>query len=156
MLNDLQRSDEDWRVGILRYFNPVGAHESGLVGEDPLGVPNNLVPFVEQVAIGKWEKLLIWGNDYDTRPAPESATSFMSRPCIRTSECLEPPETAGRAYRQSRNRSRQLRFGGGSHFRAAAGQFRMQSANAGPAMLQSAKPTRRLRKKYWVGNQRDQ
>jgi UDP-glucose 4-epimerase len=66
MLKDLQRPDEDWRIGILRYFNPVGAHESGLVGEDPLGVPNNLVPFVAQVAIGKREKLLIWGNDYDT------------------------------------------------------------------------------------------
>jgi UDP-glucose 4-epimerase len=66
MLRDLYRSDSDWRIGILRYFNPVGAHESGLIGEDPLGVPNNLVPFVAQVAIGKREKLLIWGNDYDT------------------------------------------------------------------------------------------
>jgi UDP-glucose 4-epimerase len=66
MLKDLYRSDEDWRIGILRYFNPVGAHESGLVGEDPLGVPNNLLPFVAQVAIRKREKLLIWGNDYDT------------------------------------------------------------------------------------------
>ena len=66
MLKDLHGSDEDWRIGILRYFNPVGAHESGLIGEDPLGVPNNLLPFVAQVAIGKREKLLIWGNDYDT------------------------------------------------------------------------------------------
>jgi UDP-glucose 4-epimerase len=66
MLRDLHRSDDDWRISILRYFNPVGAHESGLVGEEPLGVPNNLLPFVAQVAIGKWDKLLIWGNDYDT------------------------------------------------------------------------------------------
>jgi UDP-glucose 4-epimerase len=66
MLRDLYRSDNDWRIGILRYFNPVGAHESGLVGEDPLGVPNNLLPFVAQVAIGQREKLLVWGNDYDT------------------------------------------------------------------------------------------
>jgi UDP-glucose 4-epimerase len=66
MLRDLYRSDDDWRIGILRYFNPVGAHESGLIGEDPLAVPNNLLPFVAQVAIGKREKLLIWGNDYDT------------------------------------------------------------------------------------------
>lgn len=66
MLKDLYQSDDDWRIGILRYFNPVGAHESGLIGEDPLGVPNNLVPFVAQVAIGKREKLRIWGNDYDT------------------------------------------------------------------------------------------
>ncbi|MGY8661347.1 UDP-glucose 4-epimerase GalE [Bradyrhizobium sp. UFLA05-109] len=66
MLKDVYQSDDDWRIGILRYFNPVGAHESGLIGEDPLGVPNNLVPFVAQVAIGKREKLRIWGNDYDT------------------------------------------------------------------------------------------
>jgi UDP-glucose 4-epimerase len=66
MLKDLCRSDDDWRIGVLRYFNPVGAHESGLIGEDPLGVPNNLLPFVSQVAIGKHERLQIWGNDYDT------------------------------------------------------------------------------------------
>jgi UDP-glucose 4-epimerase len=66
MLKDLHKSDVDWRIGILRYFNPVGAHESGLIGEDPLGVPNNLLPLVAQVAIGKRDKLQIWGNDYDT------------------------------------------------------------------------------------------
>jgi UDP-glucose 4-epimerase len=66
ILKDLYRSNDDWRIGVLRYFNPVGAHESGLIGEDPLGVPNNLLPFVAQVAIGKREKLHIWGDDYDT------------------------------------------------------------------------------------------
>lgn len=66
MLKDLHRSDDEWRIGILRYFNPVGAHESGLIGEDPVGVPSNLLPFVAQVAIGKQTKLTIWGNDYDT------------------------------------------------------------------------------------------
>jgi UDP-glucose 4-epimerase len=66
MLKDLYRSDDEWRIGILRYFNPVGAHESGLIGEDPVGVPNNLLPFVAQVAIGRRDKLMIWGNDYDT------------------------------------------------------------------------------------------
>jgi UDP-glucose 4-epimerase len=66
ILNDLYRSYDGWRIGILRYFNPVGAHESGLIGEDPLGIPNNLLPFVAQVAIGRHEKLHIWGNDYDT------------------------------------------------------------------------------------------
>jgi UDP-glucose 4-epimerase len=66
MLNDLYKSDATWRIGILRYFNPVGAHESGLIGEDPAGVPNNLLPFVAQVAIGRQQKLKIWGNDYDT------------------------------------------------------------------------------------------
>jgi UDP-glucose 4-epimerase len=66
MLRDQYASDPSWRIGILRYFNPVGAHESGLIGEDPIGVPNNLVPFVAQVAIGRRERLSIWGDDYDT------------------------------------------------------------------------------------------
>jgi UDP-glucose 4-epimerase len=58
MLRDQYASDPMWRIGILRYFNPVGAHESGLIGEDPIGVPNNLVPFVAQVAIGRHDRLL--------------------------------------------------------------------------------------------------
>jgi UDP-glucose 4-epimerase len=66
MLRDQYASDPNWRIGILRYFNPVGAHESGLIGEDPIGVPNNLVPFVAQVAIGRRDRLSIWGDDYDT------------------------------------------------------------------------------------------
>lgn len=66
MLRDLYRSDPSWRIGILRYFNPVGAHESGLIGEDPQGIPNNLMPFVAQVAVGRRECLKIWGNDYPT------------------------------------------------------------------------------------------
>lgn len=66
MLRDLYRSDPSWRIGILRYFNPVGAHESGLIGEDPQGVPNNLMPFVAQVAIGRRDCLQIWGSDYPT------------------------------------------------------------------------------------------
>ena len=66
MLRDLFRADPDWRIGILRYFNPVGAHESGLIGEDPLDTPNNLMPFVAQVAVGRRDSLSIWGNDYPT------------------------------------------------------------------------------------------
>ena len=66
MLRDLYRSDSSWRIGILRYFNPVGAHESGLIGEDPQGIPNNLMPFVTQVAVGRRERLSVWGNDYPT------------------------------------------------------------------------------------------
>jgi UDP-glucose 4-epimerase len=66
MLRDLYASDPTWRIAILRYFNPAGAHESGLIGEDPDGTPNNLIPFVAQVAIGRRERLHIWGNDYDT------------------------------------------------------------------------------------------
>lgn len=66
MLRDLHRSDPSWHISLLRYFNPVGAHDSGLIGEDPRGVPNNLMPFVAQVAVGKREFLNVWGDDYPT------------------------------------------------------------------------------------------
>lgn len=66
VLRDLYVSDADWSIGILRYFNPVGAHESGLIGEDPNGIPNNLMPFVSQVAVGQREKLSVFGGDYNT------------------------------------------------------------------------------------------
>jgi UDP-glucose 4-epimerase len=66
MLRDIHRADSAWRIGILRYFNPIGAHESGLIGEDPNGIPNNLLPYVAQVAVGKLKKLRVFGNDYPT------------------------------------------------------------------------------------------
>ncbi|ASL42751.1 UDP-glucose 4-epimerase [Burkholderia sp. AD24] len=66
VLRDLQLADASWRIATLRYFNPVGAHESGLIGEDPGGIPNNLMPYVAQVAVGKLEKLRVFGGDYDT------------------------------------------------------------------------------------------
>jgi UDP-glucose 4-epimerase len=66
MLRDVFASDAGWAIGILRYFNPVGAHESGLIGEHPNGVPSNLLPFVAQVAVGLRERLNVWGGDYDT------------------------------------------------------------------------------------------
>jgi UDP-glucose 4-epimerase len=66
ILRDLVKSDARWSIGILRYFNPVGAHESGLIGEDPHGIPNNLMPFISQVAVGKREKLKVFGGDYPT------------------------------------------------------------------------------------------
>lgn len=66
MLNDLAAADKTWGIGILRYFNPVGAHHSGLIGEDPAGLPNNLMPFVSQVAVGKLRELSVFGDDYKT------------------------------------------------------------------------------------------
>ena len=66
ILKDLYASDNDWTVVLLRYFNPVGAHESGLIGEDPKGIPNNLTPYIAQVACGKREKVNVFGNDYPT------------------------------------------------------------------------------------------
>ncbi|MDY0328142.1 MAG: UDP-glucose 4-epimerase GalE [Arcobacteraceae bacterium] len=66
ILKDIYISDPEWKIAILRYFNPVGAHESGIIGEDPNGIPNNLMPFISQVAVGKREFLNIFGGDYDT------------------------------------------------------------------------------------------
>ncbi len=66
ILRDVAAADPQMRVALLRYFNPVGAHESGTIGEDPSGIPNNLMPFIAQVAVGKRDKLLVFGDDYDT------------------------------------------------------------------------------------------
>ncbi len=66
ILRDLYKSDPTWKIALLRYFNPVGAHQSGLIGEDPSGVPNNLMPFIAQVAVGKRKKLSVFGDDYPT------------------------------------------------------------------------------------------
>jgi UDP-glucose 4-epimerase len=66
VLRDLAAAEPDWRIALLRYFNPIGAHESGLIGEDPRGIPNNLLPYVAQVAVGKLERLRVFGGDYDT------------------------------------------------------------------------------------------
>ncbi|MBM7582189.1 UDP-glucose 4-epimerase [Caldicoprobacter guelmensis] len=66
ILKDVYVADNEWSVVLLRYFNPIGAHESGRIGEDPNGIPNNLMPYITQVAVGKREKLYVFGNDYDT------------------------------------------------------------------------------------------
>ena len=66
ILRDIAFADQEWSVVLLRYFNPIGAHHSGLIGEDPKGVPNNLMPYISQVAVGRREKLSVFGNDYDT------------------------------------------------------------------------------------------
>jgi len=66
ILRDLHKADDTWRIALLRYFNPIGAHSSGLIGEDPNGIPNNLLPYVAQVAVGRLAKLRVFGNDYAT------------------------------------------------------------------------------------------
>ena len=66
ILRDLSVSDSEWDIALLRYFNPVGAHESGLIGEDPQGIPNNLMPYISQVAVGKRDYIHVFGSDYDT------------------------------------------------------------------------------------------
>ena len=66
ILTDIQKADPEWNVVLLRYFNPIGAHKSGLIGENPTGIPNNLMPYITQVAVGKLKELRVFGNDYDT------------------------------------------------------------------------------------------
>ncbi|MDO4743726.1 MAG: GDP-mannose 4,6-dehydratase, partial [bacterium] len=66
ILKDIYNSDNEWSIALLRYFNPIGAHESGIIGEDPRGIPNNLMPYISQVAIGRLEKLHVFGDDYKT------------------------------------------------------------------------------------------
>ena len=66
ILTDIQKADPQWNVVLLRYFNPIGAHKSGTIGENPNGIPNNLMPYITQVAVGKLKELRVFGNDYDT------------------------------------------------------------------------------------------
>ena len=66
ILTDIQKADPEWNVILLRYFNPIGAHKSGTIGENPNGIPNNLMPYVTQVAVGKLKELGVFGDDYDT------------------------------------------------------------------------------------------
>ena len=77
LLADLYHAEPDWRMARLRYFNPVGAHESGQIGENPQGIPNNLMPYMAQVATGQREFLNVFGNDYPTRDGTAFATTFM-------------------------------------------------------------------------------
>ena len=66
LLKDVAKKDKEWNIVLLRYFNPIGAHKSGLIGEDPQGIPNNLMPYITQVAVGKLQQLRVFGDDYDT------------------------------------------------------------------------------------------
>ena len=80
ILQDLYQSDHEWSITLLRYFNPIGAHKSGRIGEDPNGVPNNLMPYITQVAIGKRPQLQVYGDDYDT---PDGNGRARLYPCSR-------------------------------------------------------------------------
>ena len=77
IITDVYVSDNEWSVILLRYFNPIGAHESGLIGESPNGIPNNLMPYINQVACGKLEYLRVFGNDYDTVDGTGAEITFM-------------------------------------------------------------------------------
>ena len=111
ILRDLERSDPAWRVALLRYFNPVGAHESGTIGEDPRGTPNNLMPYIAQVAVGKRPKLQVFGADYDdARRHRRARLPARRRPRRRPRRRLAPPaRRCPLADRQPRHRPRQQR-----------------------------------------------
>jgi nucleoside-diphosphate-sugar epimerase len=123
ILEDLAKSDPEWQVSVLRYFNPVGAHASGLIGEDPKGIPNNLMPFIQQVAIGVRAELSIFGSDYPTpdgalHPRPRPLRRRPPRPCepdlTRSPAAISsvprtptrPPRRAARRHRRARLHSR--------------------------------------------------
>lgn len=74
---DIQIAEPEWRIILLRYFNPVGAHESGKLGEDPRGIPNNLMPYIQQVAVGRLPELNVYGHDYPTRDGSAVRTSHI-------------------------------------------------------------------------------
>ena len=122
ILTDVCKADPELNVALLRYFNPIGAHKSGLIGEDPNGIPNNLMPYIAKVAIGKLEKVHVFGNDYPTPdgtgvrdyihswtwPAAMSAPSRSWRPSAASSSATWAPATAT-AYWMSSMPSRSLR-----------------------------------------------
>lgn len=80
MMRDITNADPEWRTIVLRYFNPVGAHSSGRLGEDPQGFPNNLMPFVQQVAVGRRKELTVFGSDYNTKDG--TGVSFFFVFCV--------------------------------------------------------------------------
>lgn len=112
ILSDLNVAEPDWCFGVLRYFNPVGAHESGLIGEDPKGVPNNLFPYVAQVAVGQRECLNIWGDDYPT-PDGTGVRDYIHVVDLALGHvaAMETARYSPKLYRQSWHRAGAKRFG---------------------------------------------
>ncbi len=135
ILRDVERADPAWRVALLRYFNPVGAHESGTIGEDPRGTPNNLMPYVAQVAVGKRPVLHVFGNDYDT-PDGTGVRDYLhvdgSR--RRSRRGARPPARRRRlAHGQPRHRARHERARARARVRARERQARAVRDRRPPA-----------------------
>lgn len=154
VLRDLEISNAAWQIGHLRYFNPVGAHHSGLIGEDPRGIPNNLMPYVAQVAVGKREKLSIYGGDWPTPDGTgvrdyihvvDLARGHLSALDVLRREAAALPSTwapAG-ATRCSKSLRR-------TNARAAA-RCPMKLSRAAPATSPHAMPIRLWPRRCWVG-----
>jgi len=99
ILKDTYFADNEWDICILRYFNPVGAHESGLIGEEPQGIPNNLMPYIVRVANGELKELSVFGNDYDTKDRNRSK---------RLHPCSRPSKRTCKSLRKNRQRSKRI------------------------------------------------
>ena len=139
ILRDVQRANPDWDIVLLRYFNPVGAHASGLIGEDPAGIPNNLMPYVSQVAVGKLDCLNVWGNDYPT-PDGTGVRDYIHVVDLALGHlaALERAGRAGGARLQPGHGTRLLGAGDDRGFRARLGE-------TGAIPLRAATPRRRGR-----------
>ena len=147
ILRDLERSDPAWRIALLRYFNPVGAHESGTIGEEPRGTPNNLMPYVAQVAVGKREKLQAFGGDYET-PDGTGVRDYLHVMDLAEGHVAAMRHLlggAGFADDQSRHGARLERARAGARVRARqrAARSRTGSRRAVRAISPPAMPTRR-------------
>ena len=154
MLRDLHRADPAWRIAILRYFNPAGAHASGTIGEDPQGVPNNLLPYVAQVAVGRRDALQVWGSDYDTPDGTGVRDYIMwwtwrwatsrhwsaCRPGRSASRSTWAPAPATACWTSCAPSNR-----------PAAARCPASCPRAAPAMWRPAMPTRAMRRPCWAG-----
>jgi UDP-glucose 4-epimerase len=157
ILRELGRCDPTWRFACLRYFNPVGAHPSGLIGEDPQGIPNNLMPYVAQVAVGQRPHLNVFGNDYDT---PDGTGV---RDYIHVCDLAEGHVAALR-YLFDRQQSLTVNLGTGQGYSVLdwrrpmavrrAATFRWCSRRVVPAMWPPATPTRNVLSRPWAGRPR--
>ena len=157
ILRDIAAADDEWRIMLLRYFNPVGAHESGLIGEDPAGVPNNLMPFVAQVASGRRPRLRIFGNDYPTVDGT-GVRDYIHVVDVRIGACGSADRALGRQRparndRQPRHRTRAFGVGGRADVSKprAADPCLMTLSTAGRGMWPPAMPMRRARERFSVG-----
>jgi UDP-glucose 4-epimerase len=137
MLKDLATADARWRIVNLRYFNPVGAHPSGRIGEDPAGVPNNLFPFIAQIAVGRLQKLKVFGGDYPTRDGT-GVRDYIPAQAPPTS--ISGPARACRFWR---------RFQRSSASRTAT--FHLKSSRGDPATSPRSTPTQPRRRRFWAG-----
>ena len=157
VLMDIHRADPEWNVTLLRYFNPIGAHKSGLIGEDPKGIPNNLLPYVAQVAIGKLKCVGVFGNDYDT-PDGTGVRDYihvvdLARGHVKALEKFKENKgvliynlgTGQRIQRTSGDRKRSARH--------AARRSRMRSNRAVQAILPPATVTpAKAKSRAWLGS----